>query len=83
MAPDPLVETSQNSSFAFLTIPNPLLGLTPPAFASFDPFAAGEYSFAIANANERLVAINVNVVPVPATLALFGLGLLCLGLRRR
>lgn len=76
-----LVEDSQNLMFGFLATPVPGV-LTPPA-GSFDPNALGEYNFALTIAGGGLpletVAMDVQVVPEPASLSLFaltGLGLL-------
>lgn len=81
-------EGSENANFGYLSSGVPFV--TPPAPAQiFDPNAFGEYSFAItatpigAATELGRVAINVNVVPVPATLGLMGLGLIALGWKRR
>ncbi|MEZ6190818.1 MAG: PEP-CTERM sorting domain-containing protein [Phycisphaerales bacterium] len=79
-----LVEDSQNLMFGFLgtTIPGVI---TPPA-GSFDPNALGEYNFAIqvsrAGFGVEAVAMDVQVVPEPASLALLTLGGLALTRRR-
>jgi PEP-CTERM motif len=84
-----LLQDSQNLLFAFLGGVPVIPGITPPGGA-FDPFAAGEYSFAlrvgaIGGGQLGQSAINVNVVavPEPGTIAIFGLGLVALGLIRR
>lgn len=75
------IEGSQNANFGFLTVPAP--GLTPPAFAPFDPNAPGEYTFALRSTLGE-VAIQVNVVSAsePGALALAGAGLAVLGATR-
>lgn len=86
LASKSLEQGSENLAFSFLASSVPPF-LIAPAFGSFDPNAAGEYSFAILSRTyaER-VAINVVVSPVPlpagAWLMLGGLGGLAL-LRRR
>lgn len=87
-----VLEGSENLAFGFLSAGIPGL-VIPPLFPSFDPFAEGEYSFAITVATETeidRVGIKVNVVgetstvvPVPAALPLLGLGLAALAFAGR
>lgn len=74
---DTLSEDSQNLMFGFLAAGIPGV-VTPPA-GSFDPNAAGEYSFAITVSSGgfpvETVAMDVQVVPEPGTALLLGLGL--------
>lgn len=73
------IQGSENLSFSYLSATS--LFITPPDWASFDPLANGQYSFAlIAYEGGREIArsaINVQVgdVPEPATMALVGLSL--------
>ncbi len=87
---DPLLARSlggsQNANFGFLGV-DAAPFIAAPAFTDFDPFAAGEYSFALTGsvpgAGQQIAAINVNVVPAPTTLALLGIGFAGFARRRR
>jgi len=91
VSPDPsatLVEGSQNLLFGFLGATIPPLIFAPGG--SFDPNALGNYQFAITvgtggalNFPIDAVAIEVEVVPVPAAVWLFGSALGLLGWVRR
>lgn len=87
-SPDPnatLVEDSQNLSFGYLATGVPGV-VTPPA-GVFDPDALGEYNFGIQVSSGgwgiETVAMDVQVIPEPATMMLFTLGGLALLRRRR
>jgi hypothetical protein len=81
-----LAEDSQNLMFSFLTTGVP--GFVTAPGGVFDPNATGNYQFAIqvsgGGFNLETVAMEVQVVPVPAALWLFGSGMLGLiGIARR
>ena len=84
-----LVQDSQNLLFSSFATPIPGV-VVPPAFGPFNPNAIGEYNFYIGFTANNLpawtgtVGIDVNVVPVPAAVWLFGSGIgLLAWLRRR
>ncbi len=81
-----LVEDSQNLMFNFLAAGIPFV-VAPPAFGPFDPNALGEYNFGIqvsqAGWGVENVRMDVQVVPVPAAVWLFGSALGLLGWMRR
>jgi len=81
-----LVEDSQNLMFGFLATGVPFV-VTPPAFGPFDPNVQGEYNFGIQVAQAgwgvENVRMDVQVVPVPAAIWLFGSALGLLGWMRR
>ena len=82
------VQGSENLMFNWLTVSIPGV-VTPPsgAFTSFNPNATGEYNFAIqvtrAGWNVENVRMDVQVVPVPAAVWLFGSALGLMGFARR
>lgn len=80
-----LLEGSQNLMFGFLA--SPTTGVIAPPVGAFDPNSLGEYTFAIqvssSGFNVETVAMDVQVVPEPTSLALLGLGGLTLLRRRR
>lgn len=87
LAGDPgatLVEGSQNLMFNFLSVSNAVI--TAPG-GSFDPNAVGNYQFAITVTDGSFpieaVAMEVQVVPIPAAVWLFGSALGLLGWIRR
>jgi len=81
------VEGSENLMFSYLA--SDVAGLlVAPAYTAFDPNALGEYNFGIsvsqAGWGVENVRMDVQVVPVPAAVWLFGSGLLGLvGIARR
>jgi hypothetical protein len=81
-----LVEGSQNLMFSFLA--TDVTGVINAPAGSFDPNAIGEYNFGIsvsqAGWGVENVRMDVQVVPVPAAVWLFGSGLIGLvGVARR
>jgi hypothetical protein len=92
-----ITQGSENLMFGLYTtgatcpIPGPNFGtalVTPSAsFPSFNPNASGEYNFSIRVARDdwsvEAVAMDVQVVPVPAAVWLFGSALGLAGLMRR
>ncbi len=87
LAGDPfatLTEGSQNNLFAFLAEDSP--GIVSPGGA-FDPAAVGNYQYAITVSRAGFavdtVAMEVNVIPIPAAVWLFGSALGFLGWTHR
>lgn len=81
-----VVQGSQNLLFGFLS--SGIAGIVFPPAGSFDPNAPGLFSFALTAINTMsgafaTVSIDVRVIPVPATVLLFGFGLAGLALARR
>lgn len=81
-----LMQGSQNIGFGFLQTAAAGAGLG--AFLPFDPHAFGEYTFTLRaeDMNDEVLgslSIKVVLVPEPPVLALFGAGLIGLGLIRR
>lgn len=84
--PGTLFESSQNAAFDFLTENSADGAISAPTFTAFDPFAAGEYSFALGSTlGEVAINVNVNPIPLPAAgwLLLTAFGGLGLAARRR
>lgn len=79
------LEDSQNLMFNFLA--SDIAGLITAPGGSFDPNALGEYNFGIAVSQAgwgvENVRMDVQVVPIPAAVWLFGSALGLLGLRKR
>ncbi|MCL4721144.1 MAG: VPLPA-CTERM sorting domain-containing protein [Gammaproteobacteria bacterium] len=90
-SPNPLStneQGSQNLMFSFLATSIPGFITAPGgAFTSFNPNALGEYNFAIqvtrAGWSIEQVRMDVQVIPVPAAVWLFGSALGLVGLLRR
>jgi hypothetical protein len=80
-----LVEDSQNLMFSFLATGVPGVVFAPGG--AFDPLALGEYNFGISVSQDgwgvENVRMDVQVVPVPAAVWLFGSALGLLGWMRR
>ena len=80
-----LAEGSENLNFGFLAAAIP--GVISPPAGAFDPNALGEYNFAITVSSAGLpvetVAMDVQVVPEPASLVLGMLGGVAMIARRR
>ncbi|GMW06604.1 MAG: hypothetical protein AMXMBFR8_14010 [Nevskiales bacterium] len=83
-----LAQDSQNLMFSGFSTPLPLT-VMPPVYGPFNPNATGEYNFYIGFTSNNLptfsgaVGIDVNVVPVPAAVWLFGSAVGLLGWVRR
>jgi len=79
-------EDSQNLMFGSFATAVPGV-VSPPAFGPFDPNALGEYNFGISVSQDgwgvENVRMDVQVVPVPAAVWLFGSALAGLGWLRR
>lgn len=81
-----LIEDSQNLMFNWMS--TPVSGVVAPPAGAFDPNALGEYNFGISVGQSgwgvENVRMDVQVVPVPAAVWLFGSGLIGLaGIARR
>lgn len=81
-----IAQDSQNLMFSFLEVGIP--GFVTPPGGAFDPDVIGNYQFAIevsgGGFNLETVAMEVQTVPIPAAVWLFGSGLLGLaGIARR
>ena len=81
-----MLEDSQNLMFSWTS--TPVTGVVVPPAGAFDPNALGEYNFGIQVSQSgwgvENVRMDVQVVPVPAAVWLFGTGLLGLiGIARR
>jgi hypothetical protein len=75
-----LEEGSENLMFGYLTVP--ILGFITPPAGAFNPNATGEYNFGIQVSKDgwgvETVAMDVQVVPEPATAVLLGAGLVAM-----
>lgn len=87
---DTLIEGSENMLFSWLatSFPGFITAPTSGGHTIFDPYALGEYNFAIQVSRDgwgvENVRMDVQVIPVPAAVWLFGSALGLLGwLRRR
>lgn len=81
--PDNLFQSSQNSTFDFLTQDSLDGAIDAPDFTAFDPSATGEYSFALRSSlGEVAIQVNVNAVPLPGSLYLVLVGCAVLGATR-
>ncbi len=88
LAGDPaatLVEGSQNNLFGFLAVDS--FGIDAPNFVAFNPNEVGNYQYAItvsrAGFGVDVIAMEVNVIPIPAAVWLFGSALGFLGWTHR
>jgi hypothetical protein len=80
VAPINTLQGSENLLFDYLSGSPASPFITTPAYSAFDPNAVGEYNFAIQVTkngwNIENVHMDVQVVPIPASVWLFGSGLL-------